>query len=123
MNAGLQKIHKTSLKSTTAQLMYGSMCREYKRDHGALNDHAELMIYNIANMEDLMSSLREDIARNGTVKTVNNGRQHFTQPNKSVADLTRLMERQARLSARLGMAAGTTDTAGDGEPGESVEDF
>ena len=116
MNAELQKIHIESLKNKTALLTYRSMCRDYRKDRGTLTSHAELLIYNIAYLDDLMESLRTDLSAHGTVKTVKNGRQEYSQQNKSIGDLSRLMERQARLIARLGLKKNDGEgAAGDGE--------
>ncbi|MEA4928577.1 MAG: hypothetical protein VB104_07865 [Candidatus Limiplasma sp.] len=122
MGAELRKIHRESLKRRTALLTYDGMCRERKRLTGQLTEHAELIIYNIAQIEESMEALREDIRKRGEVVQVVNGRQTYCQQNKSLYELTRLAVRQASLSAKLGMAAGN-EAAGEEETVEGVDDL
>ena len=123
MSADIRRAHKEALQGKAARRAYDSMCRDYRARRGELNPHAELMIYNIAQLEDYKAAYQQDIATRGVVVPVKNGRQTFVRPNKSVAELEKLMERQARLSARLGMVKDTAAPA-DGDDGkETLDDF
>lgn len=126
MSEGLRKMHREALKTPEAQGAYAAMCREYKRAMGALNNHAELIIYNIAALEDAKVAYRTDLDTRGVIVTVENGRQKFRKPNRSQVELERVMDKQARLSARLGMVGGRGaggEAAGDAAREETLDDF
>jgi hypothetical protein len=121
MSEELRRIHRNGLRTHTAQVLYARLCRERRKNYGTLDSAAEIIIYNAATLEDIMNDLRADIEKKGTVETVRNGRQKFMKPNKSVFELTRVAERQARLCAKLGTGGGTAP-AGETDP-DGLDDF
>lgn len=120
----LRKAHKASLTTDIAKKTYDSRCREWRAAHGGkLGEHAEITIYSIAALEDTKAALRADIEKRGAMETIHNGRQSFARPNKSIAELTRVMERQERISARLNREGGKITSAGGEEEAETLDDF
>ncbi len=120
MSEELRKIHREDLRTHPARLLYTRLCRERKRDFGALDGATETIIYNACVLEDTMAGLRADIKTRGEVETIVNGRQHFKRQNKSVYELARVAERQTRLLSRLNRAG--PEAAGDEEP-DGLDEF
>ncbi len=123
MSENIRKTHREALQTEEARQLYTSMMREQKRKRGEVNDHIELIVYNICREEDIKQALDEDIRRRGAIVTVRNGKQTFTRQNKSIAEFARIADKQMRLSAKLGMTPGGEKNTDTEEHVETLDDF
>lgn len=101
MNESLREQHLKGITDETATALYDSLCTEFEKQYGAINGSAQHIIGDIAMMEQNKRKLYDDVRRRGVIVTVKNGRQEFTQQNKSIAAARGLAEQQRKLLNEL----------------------
>ena len=124
MNHELISAHRAQLTHPLAIQLYDQMLREAMEKPETDNLQVELLLHNIAILEDQKQALLDDIRTRGVNVPFQQGKQKMYMENKSVGLLNKVTEQQKRLliemngtprSAKVARAkdAGKPDTLDD----------
>ena len=101
MNDELRKQHMEQITNPVAIGVYDRLCAACEMRQEGLNDQDQMLIADIANMEQTKQQYYEDIHARGVVEDWHNGRQRMKRENKSVQGARMLMEQQRKHLAEL----------------------
>jgi hypothetical protein len=87
MNEALKKLHMQTITETNAVNMYNNFCAACEMREGGMTDPDQMLV--------------ADIAERGIGKERSNGRQHYWQENKSVAQVRAFAEQQRKHLSEL----------------------
>lgn len=101
MNKKLQKEHYARITDKKAQGIYEKLCAACEGRPGGINDADQMLIADVAYMEQVKGVLMDDILARGVGQERSNGRQRYYQDNKSLAHYRAFCESQRKLLAEL----------------------
>lgn len=84
-----------------AAAMYERLCAACAKRPEGLSDQDQMLIADIAILEQLKQQLYADIRKRGVVEDFRNGRQRMMRDNKSVQHVRMLMDQQRKHLAEL----------------------
>ena len=101
MNTELRKQHMEQITDPVTIRCYDRLCEACASRQEGISDQDQMLIADIANMEQLKQQLFEDIRTRGVVEDFHNGRQRMKRENKSVATARMLMDQQRKHMSEL----------------------
>lgn len=102
INTELRAIHLEQLgNDPDAVRLYDQLCAVVSQRPDGIDDAAQHIVAQIAELEVLRNLARNDIRTNGVTKDFNNGRQRLKVENKSIGTLQRSIEQQRKLMNEL----------------------
>lgn len=101
MNHDLIGAHRAQLTHPLAIQLYDQMLREAMEKPETDNLQVELLLHNIAILEDQKQALMEDIRTRGVNVPFQQGKQKMYMENKSVGMLNKVTEQQKRLLVEM----------------------
>ena len=101
MNHDLIGDHRAQLTHPLAIQLYDQMLREAMEKPETDNLQVELLLHNIAILEDQKQALMEDIRTRGVNVPFQQGKQKMYMENKSVGMLNKVTEQQKRLLVEM----------------------
>lgn len=101
MNSELREQHVSEINDEMAVALYDRLCAACASRPEGITDQDQILIADIARMEQLKRQLFADIARRGVVEDFHNGRQRLKRENKSVQMSRMLMDQQRKHMAEL----------------------
>lgn len=101
MNHEMKAQHMERITDPTAVRCYEQLCAACESRMEGMSDQDQMMIADIATMEQLKQQLFEDIRQRGVIETWCNGRQRGKRENKSIATARMLMEQQRKHLSEL----------------------
>ena len=101
MNDALRKQHMEQITDPVAVRCYDQLCEACASRAEGISDQDQMLVADIANMEQMKQQLFEDIRARGVVEDWHNGRQRMKRENKSIATARMLMEQQRKHLSEL----------------------
>ena len=108
MNMELREQHmrqltdpETGQVNPMAEKMYDALCAACLKRPEGISDQDQMLVADIAKMEQLKQQLFEDIRKRGVVENYHNGRQRCMRENKSIQSSRMLMDQQRKHLAEL----------------------
>lgn len=101
MNDELRKQHLEQITDPVAISVYDRLCAACEMRQEGLSDQDQMLIADIANMEQTKQQYYADIRARGVVEDWHNGRQRMKRENKSVQGARMLMEQQRKHLSEL----------------------
>ncbi|MBR6571542.1 MAG: P27 family phage terminase small subunit [Clostridia bacterium] len=101
MNTELRTQHMEQITNPVAIRCYDRLCEACASRPEGISDQDQMLIADIANMEQLKQQLFDDIRTRGVVEDWHNGRQRMKRENKSVATARMLMDQQRKHLSEL----------------------
>lgn len=101
MNADLEKQHMEQITDPVAVGYYTRLCAACETRPEGMSDQDQMLVADIATLEQLKQQLYADIRLRGVVEDWHNGRQRMKRENKSIQSARMLMEQQRKILAEL----------------------
>lgn len=101
IDESLRKEHFEIIQDDKARKMYDYLCMECEKRPGGMIGADQLLVYDVAYMEQVKTMLRESIAQKGIGKEVRNGRQTYFAENKSLQQFRSYCDQQRKLLSEL----------------------
>jgi len=101
MNTELRTQHMEQITDPVAIRCYDRLCEACASRPEGINDQDQMLIADIATMEQMKQQLFEDIRTRGVVEDWHNGRQRMKRENKSIVTARMLMEQQRKHLSEL----------------------
>ncbi len=101
MNDEMRKTHMEQITDPVAIAMYDRLCEACEKRPEGMGDQDQMLICDIAQMEQMKQQLYEDIRKRGVVENYHNGRQRCMRENKSIQSSRMLMDQQRKHLAEL----------------------
>ena len=101
IDESLRKEHFEIIQDDKARKMYDYLCMECEKRTGGMIGADQLLVYDVAYMEQVKTMLRESIAQKGIGKEVRNGRQTYFAENKSLQQFRSYCDQQRKLLSEL----------------------
>lgn len=101
MNDALRKQHMERITDPVAVRCYDRLCEACAIRAEGMSDQDQMLVADIATMEQMKQQLFEDIRIRGVVEDWHNGRQHMKRENKSIQAARMLMEQQRKHLSEL----------------------
>ena len=101
MNDELKSRHMAQITDPAAVDMYQRLCAACEARPEGMSDQDQMLVADIATIEQMKQQLYEDIRKRGVVENYHNGRQRVMRENKSIAGSRMLMDQQRKHLAEL----------------------
>ena len=101
MNDALRAQHMEQITDPSAVAMYDRLCAACGQRPDGVSEQDQMLIADVATMEQLKQQLFADIRARGVVEDWHNGRQRMKRENKSLQAVRQLMEQQRKHLAEL----------------------
>lgn len=101
MNDRMRKTAWERITDPKARKTYDALCEACEARAGGMTDPDQMLIEDVAFLEQMKEMLREDIAKRGIGQERRNGRQTYWADNKSLSHLRATTELQRKLLAEL----------------------
>lgn len=101
MNERMRKTAWERITDPKARKMYDTLTEACEQRPGGMTDPDQMLIGDVAYLEQIKELLREDIAKRGIGQERSNGRQRYWADNKSLAHYRSSCESQRKLMAEL----------------------
>lgn len=101
MNKELRAQHMEKITDPVAMKYYDRLCDACEQRPGGMTEQDQMLVADVAMMEQLKQQHYDDIRKRGIVEEWHNGRQRMTRENKSIQSAKTLMEQQRKHLAEL----------------------
>lgn len=101
MNAEMREQHMQQITDPVAVSCYERICRACESRPEGMSDQDQMLVADVATLEQLKQQLYADIRLRGVVEDWHNGRQRMKRENKSIQSARMLMEQQRKHLAEL----------------------
>ena len=101
MNDRMRKTAWERITDPKARKVYDALCEACEARAGGMTDPDQMLIEDVAFLEQMKEMLREDIAKRGIGQERRNGRQTYWADNKSLAHYRASCESQRKLMSEL----------------------
>ena len=101
MNEELREEHFNTITDERARMMYDRLCDACEKRPGGMTEPDQMLVYDVAYMEQVKGLLKKDIAERGLGSERRNGRQTYWQDNKSVPQFRAFSDQQRKHLAEL----------------------
>lgn len=101
INETLRDEHFETIVDERARRMYDYLCDACEKRDGGMQGADQLLIGDVAYMEQVKNLLRESIREKGIGKEARNGRQTYFAENKSLQQFRSYCDQQRKLLAEL----------------------
>lgn len=101
MNEALRENHFRRITDDKARSVYDYLCDACEKRTDGMTDPDQMLVADVAYIEQVKGKLVDDIAARGVVKEVHNGRQTYWQDNKSLGNFRAYSDQQRKLLAEL----------------------
>lgn len=125
INEELRRVHLEQFADDPAAVrLYDQLCAVVAARPEGIDDAAQHLVAQVAELERIRSLAREDVNTNGLTKNFTNGRQRLRVDNKSVGLIMKAGEQQRKLMAELRITpASRRDMQQLGMFGDDFDDF
>lgn len=111
MNDDLRKQHMERITDPMAERCYDRLCAACDSRPEGMSDQDQMLVCDIATMEQMKQQLYDDIRVRGVVEDWHNGRQRMKRENKSIQSARMLMEQQRKHLNELRLTPGSKKAA------------
>ncbi len=101
MNEALREEHFQRITDKKARIVYDYLCDACEKRPDGMTDPDQMLVADVAYIEQVKIKLVEDIAARGIGKEVHNGRQTYWQDNKSLGHFRAYCDQHRKLLAEL----------------------
>lgn len=111
MNEELKAQHYERITSPEIRKLYDNLCNMCAEREGGLMDSDQMLIRDVCLSEQIKNQLHDDVIKRGVGQDIYNGRQHYHQENKSLAQIRSFTEQQRKLLSELRLTPAARKTA------------
>lgn len=124
VNESLRKAHMDRLSGCEeAVRVYDMVCRVVTRRPEGIDDAAQHLVGQVAELEMLLELARESIRKTGITETFHNGRQRMERENRAVGTMQKCIEQQRKLLVELKITPGSRRDAPLGFLDDGFDNF